>query len=209
MRLQGKITRWDDDRGFGFITWHGDGSSVFFHIKALSGTSRRPEVGDIVSYELAKGKDDKPKAVKVRFTDQLKPKPKAVRKRQSGISPVVFTALFVCFLVASAYLNRISWLVVLAYLVASIVTFFAYGWDKSSARLGKWRTPEATLHTMGLFGGWPGGLAAQRFLRHKSSKGEFLFAFWFTAVLNFVAVGYLVWVGDAGLINQFTGKMGK
>ena len=29
MRLQGRITRWDDERGFGFVSWHGDGSAVF------------------------------------------------------------------------------------------------------------------------------------------------------------------------------------
>ncbi len=71
-----------------------------------------------------------------------------------------------------------------------------------AARLGKWRTPESTLHAMGLLGGWPGGLAAQRFLRHKSSKRALLATFWFTVVLNVLAAGYLVWVGDAGLINR-------
>jgi len=55
---------------------------------------------------------------------------------------------------------------------------------------------------MGLVGGWPGALAAQRLLRHKSSKQEFLSVFWVTVFLNVVAVGYLVWSGDAGFINQ-------
>jgi len=202
MRLQGKITRWDDEKGFGFISWHGDGSSVFVHIKAFSRTSRRPEVGDIVSYEVTKGKDGKSRAEKVRFSNQSQPKRQSAGRRQNGSLPVLFTVLFVCFLLVAAYFNRISWLVVVLYFAASLITFFTYGWDKSSARLGNWRTPEYNLHLMGLVGGWPGALAAQRLLRHKSSKQEFLSVFWVTVFLNVAAVGFLVWSGDTGFINQ-------
>jgi uncharacterized membrane protein YsdA (DUF1294 family)/cold shock CspA family protein len=202
MRLQGKITRWDDEKGFGFISWHGDGTSAFVHIKAFPRSSRRPKVGDIVSYEIAKGKNGKSRAEKVRFSDQSQPKHHSTGKRQNGPLPVVFTSSFVCFLFLAAYFDRISWMVVVAYFVASLVTFFAYAWDKSSARLGAWRTTEASLHLMGLVGGWPGALAAQRLFRHKSSKQEFLSVFWITAFLNVAAVGYLTWSGDAGFINQ-------
>lgn len=207
MRLQGKITRWDDDRGFGFISWHGDASSVFVHIKAFSTTSRRPEVGDIVSYQITTDTNGKSRAEKVRFSDQPKPQQKSSVKRQGSAWPVTFVSLFLCFIVASAFLNRISWVVVGACGAMSLATFFAYGWDKSSARLGNWRTPESTLHLMGLVGGWPGGLAAQRLLRHKSSKQEFLSAFWVTAFLNVVAIGYLVWSGEAGFINQLINEL--
>lgn len=202
MRIQGKITRWDDERGFGFISRHGDGSSVFVHIKAFSGTSWRPVVGNTVSYEIAKGKDGKSRAERVRFSSQTKAKKQLVGKRQSGSFAVIFTWLFVFFIIASAYVNRISWLLIGLYGAASLAAFFAYGRDKSAARLGNWRTPESTLHLMGLVGGWPGGLAAQRLLRHKSSKQEFLSVFWFTVFLNVAAVGYLVWRGGGGFINQ-------
>lgn len=207
MRLQGKITRWDDERGFGFISSHGDESTVFVHIKAFSGNSRRPEVGDIVSYEMAKDKNGKPRAEKVRLSGRVKPRKQSAGKRQSGSLAVILASLFVCSLIISAYFNRISWLVVIAYAVMSLVTFLAYGRDKSSARLGNWRTPESTLHLMGLVGGWPGGLAAQRLLRHKSSKREFLFTFWVTAFLNVGAVGYLVWSGDASFIKHLINEV--
>jgi uncharacterized membrane protein YsdA (DUF1294 family)/cold shock CspA family protein len=200
MRLQGKITRWDDEKGFGFISWHGDGSSTFVHIKAFDRTSRRPKVGDIVSYAIAKGTNGKSRAEKVRFSDQ--PKRHSSGRRQNGPLPVMFAILFVCFLFLSASFNRISWMVVVAYFAASLVTFVAYAWDKSSARLGYWRTTEASLHLMGLVGGWPGALAGQRLLRHKSSKQEFLSAFWITVFLNVAAVSYLAWSGDAGSTNQ-------
>lgn len=204
MRLQGKIIRWDDDRGFGFISWHGDKSTVFVHIKSFSGKSRRPEVGNIVTYEVTKGKNGKTRAEKVRFSDQVKPKRQSAGNRKRSSLPIIFTSLFVCCLIVSAYFNRIAWFVVIAYAAASVVTFFAYGWDKSSARRGNWRTAESTLHLMGLVGGWPGGLAAQRLLRHKSSKQKFLFTFWVTVFINIAAISYVVGSGDASFINHFT-----
>ncbi|WP_312409391.1 DUF1294 domain-containing protein [Comamonas sp.] len=74
------------------------------------------------------------------------------------------------------------------YLLASLVTFAWYAWDKAAARQGHWRTPEKHLWLLGLLGGWPGALLAQRWLRHKSSKQEFLQVFWLTVVLNLVGL---------------------
>ena len=33
--LTGELTRWDDERGFGFVTPLGGGSEVFLHISAV------------------------------------------------------------------------------------------------------------------------------------------------------------------------------
>jgi len=70
------------------------------------------------------------------------------------------------------------------YAGASLVTFFAYAFDKSAAQRGAWRTSEGTLHLLALAGGWPGALLAQQWLRHKSSKAEFRSVFWVTVVMN-------------------------
>jgi len=70
------------------------------------------------------------------------------------------------------------------YAIASAVCFIAYALDKSAARKGRRRTPERTLLLLGLAGGWPGGLAAQQLLRHKSSKTSFLAKFWLTVMVN-------------------------
>ncbi|HAH49714.1 cold shock and DUF1294 domain-containing protein [Gimesia sp.] len=196
MRLQGKITRWDDEKGFGFISSQDDENTVFVHISAFSHTARRPEAGDPVSYETAHEENGKTRAEKVRFADQ------SVGKRLRSAPAVSFTVMFVGFLLVSVYFNRISWLVLIVYFVASCITFFAYAWDKSAAQRGKWRTAESTLHFMALAGGWPGALAAQRLLRHKSSKHNFLLVYWITVFLNVAVVGYLVWSGDAGFLNQ-------
>ncbi len=71
-----------------------------------------------------------------------------------------------------------------AYLLTSLGCFLAYAIDKSAARRGNWRTPEATLLLLGLVGGWPGGLLAQQWLRHKTSKTAFQWKFHLTVALN-------------------------
>ena len=88
------------------------------------------------------------------------------------------------------------------YAVASAVCFVVYALDKSAARQGRRRTPERTLLLLGLAGGWPGGLAAQQLLRHKSSKTSFLVKFWLTVMLNLAILIALQagWVSFGGLL---------
>ncbi|WP_307731924.1 DUF1294 domain-containing protein [Pseudoduganella sp. SL102] len=74
------------------------------------------------------------------------------------------------------------------YALASLATFIAYAIDKRAARLGRRRTPERTLLLLGLAGGWPGALLAQRLVRHKSSKAAFLAKHWWTVALNVAIV---------------------
>ncbi|HBI68615.1 MAG TPA: DUF1294 domain-containing protein [Massilia sp.] len=80
-----------------------------------------------------------------------------------------------------------------AYVVTSLSCFVAYAIDKSAARKGGWRTPERTLLLLGLVGGWPGGLLAQQWLRHKSAKRSFQAMFWVTVALNVAGFAYLSW----------------
>ena len=53
MRYQGRITRWNDDRGYGFILPNLGGEEVFLHIKAFKPRQPRPAGDEIVTYELA------------------------------------------------------------------------------------------------------------------------------------------------------------
>ncbi len=80
-----------------------------------------------------------------------------------------------------------------AYGLASLVTFIAYGLDKRAARLGRRRTPEGTLHTLELLGGWPGALAAQRVFRHKTVDRGFLAVFWLIVTLHVFGWALVGW----------------
>ncbi|HJV70257.1 cold shock domain-containing protein [Ideonella sp.] len=65
MRLTGTLRSWNDDRGFGFIAPRHGGVEVFVHISALPRDGTRPTVGETVTYELGRGRDGNPQAVKV------------------------------------------------------------------------------------------------------------------------------------------------
>lgn len=48
----GQLVKWNDERGFGFVTPSVGGNQVFLHISAIPKTSRRPRVGDTILYRL-------------------------------------------------------------------------------------------------------------------------------------------------------------
>ncbi|BDZ64709.1 DUF1294 domain-containing protein [Agromyces mangrovi Wang et al. 2018] len=119
------------------------------------------------------------------------------QRRRNGVQPAAFLpiALFaVLWVVLALTVGTPAWLGIV-YAVASVVAFVLYAVDKRAAGAGRRRTPESTLLTAGLVGGWPGAIVAQQALRHKTVKREFRVPFWITVVVNvlaFVAVCVLL-----------------
>lgn len=99
--------------------------------------------------------------------------------------------------------HRLHWILLAAYALASVVSFTLYAIDKSKARQNKWRTPEATLLAADLLCGWPGGLLAQNFLRHKNQKASYQIKFWLLAVINTLLLCLWIWPSTiSGLIKN-------
>lgn len=74
MRYQGKIKTWKDDKGFGFISPNGGGADIFLHISKLTGTKRKPVVGDSVTFEVVSDSRNRKQGVNVLFAGQkIKP----------------------------------------------------------------------------------------------------------------------------------------
>tara|TARA_R110002095_G_scaffold194091_1_gene172339 strand:- start:42 stop:617 length:576 start_codon:yes stop_codon:yes gene_type:complete len=188
MRTKGKITSWNDEKGFGFVEPCLGGKKVFFHISALSRRDRRPEIGQLLTYSLSADKQGKPCAVLASLAGDRRPqKTKTQRSSLATIAVILFFTLVGISVVAA----KIPPLILGLYVVASLLTFITYAIDKSAAKKGTWRTQESTLHLFALLGGWPGALLAQQKLRHKSKKQSFRFVFWVTVCLNMGALGWL------------------
>ena len=68
----------------------------------------------------------------------------------------------------------------------------AYAIDKQKAEADGWRIPENTLHTLELLGGWPGGIVAQKQLRHKNRK--FVYQMVFRAIVGAHLFLFMLWL---------------
>ena len=196
MRYAGRLTDWHDDKGYGFVLPHGGGERAFVHIKAFERPGRRPAVGDLVSYAVARDTRGRLNAVQLRFAGAR------AASARSGRAPSFRVPRTPLALLAGGGLALLAWARVLpaavlfGYTVASGVTFLAYAWDKAAAERGAWRTSEDTLHGLALLGGWPGALLAQGMLRHKSRKASFQWVFWASVVLNCAALAW--WLRRGG-----------
>ncbi len=98
MRTHGTLTKWNDDRGFGFISPAGGGPEVFVHVSAFPRDGRRPTLDEVISYETETGADGKMRAVKIMRPGQkprarLERRGKRERKSVSLIEAVIAVSL--------------------------------------------------------------------------------------------------------------------
>ena len=189
MRFDGHLKSWNDDRGFGFIEAELGGEEIFVHIKSFPAGSGRPQVGQLLSFEVELGPQGKKRAKGIELV-----RASVHRKRRRETLPAewsIASALAIpMFLVVYLWVSltwQVPWWIALCYLGASFVCFITYAIDKSAAENDRSRISENTLLTMGLACGWPGAILAQQALRHKTSKASFRAAFWVTVVVNVAA----------------------
>ncbi|WP_462159117.1 DUF1294 domain-containing protein [Pseudoalteromonas sp. GB56] len=205
MRYQGKLTNWQDDKGFGFVEPNGGGQRSFVHIKSFTQRSRRPMNGDIIAYEQIKERNGKFKAVNVSLASDRKRQTKTKSGHKSGSFAGVVAAIFWLSLGVLVLLNWLPIEIAYLYVGTSVITFFMYVFDKSAAKKGRWRTPEVQLHVWSVIGGWPGAHYAQSRLRHKSSKKAFRQVYWLTIVVNLCAFAWLLTVQGQTLLATVIG----
>jgi uncharacterized membrane protein YsdA (DUF1294 family)/cold shock CspA family protein len=200
MRLQGRVTRWKDEKGFGFIALERGGDDIFLHISDLETRRKRPAVGDIVTFELSYDERRRKRARQVSFAGEEAAAIPSNPARIGFVAP-----LFLLLLGGASLLGKLPYFVPAVYLVLSGVTFAAYAGDKSAARNGEWRTSESALLLLGLLGGWPGALAAQQAYRHKTGKPAFLVPFWGTVAANLLVLA-LAFTPEGGQLLHSLGQ---
>lgn len=204
-KQQGRVIKWQDDKGFGFIETQA-GESVFFHVSEFK-AQRRPDIGEEVVFTTGYDNQRRLQAKEVQelsFVQQkMAQKNKQIRQRnhnrsvqaefEAGQKKRLFLGVgFYGVLILLAVMNTLSWLIVGWYIVLGIITYAMYAKDKAAAQSGDWRTPESTLHLLSALGGWVGAMVAQTYLRHKSQKAEFRLAYYLTVIINLAGLLFIV-----------------
>lgn len=81
-RFHGKLTKWNADRGFGFVVADQGGQELFVHVSAFPRDGRPPAIGEPLSFEMELDKEGRKRAVKVRRPGD--PQPRASRRPSQG-----------------------------------------------------------------------------------------------------------------------------
>jgi uncharacterized membrane protein YsdA (DUF1294 family)/cold shock CspA family protein len=193
MRHQGRITEWNDLRGFGFISPLDGGDRVFVHVMAFRPDSRRPSQGQYVNYSL--GRDERGRTRAEQATYIVSRSARSARPNGSRVGVVTAVLVAVGALAAisvGGWVGRFPLVVPAMYFLCSLGAYWHYRKDKAAARSKSRRAEEVGLLTWGLFGGWPGALVAQHQFRHKIKKRDFQIWFWISVALNCLGL-WIVW----------------
>lgn len=84
MLFEGTLTKWNDDRGFGFVTPAQGGQEIFVHISAFPRDGQRPQLNEALSFEIELDNKGKKRAVSVRRPGSAEPAPSRLRPDSSA-----------------------------------------------------------------------------------------------------------------------------
>ena len=111
MQQHGKLCRWNDERGFGFIKPDAGGSDVFVHISAFPRNAEKPVTGDSLTYDVEMH-DGKPRAIDIQTArishSKINRKRENARDGKSNAGIIIFALLFLalCLIVYSKFYKK-------------------------------------------------------------------------------------------------------
>ncbi len=102
MEQQGRLTQWNDARGFGFITPLSSGPRIFVHISQFQQRNRRPCLNDQLTYSIGRDEQGRLRAKEVRYQKSLQLHP--VKTESFSKNLLIKAALLILLVLASLYL---------------------------------------------------------------------------------------------------------
>lgn len=128
MKIHGTLSKWNDDRGFGFITPAQGGAEIFVHVSAFPRDGQRPRVGEILGFEIETGPDGRKRATALTRPQRASsarpaPRPPAQSRPRRGL------------------FGRLLPLLVIALL--------AVGYDRFGGDFMAWYTPDSSVNLDG------------------------------------------------------------
>lgn len=126
MRIEGTLAKWNDERGFGFISPNKDGTpEVFVHVSVFPKDGQRPSIGELLSFEIETDKDGKKRATNLLFPNRVIRLSTTRQQKPSGRHE------------NSSFLGRIV-------SVAVVLSLVVYGYGKYSHRFAVPENDEAS-----------------------------------------------------------------
>lgn len=113
MRQQGKLVKWSDDKGFGFVSSEDSTELIFVHITAFPKGQSRPTIGETITFDIANDTKKGLQAYNVLYLNRLqqsqsRTKSKVVKKQNNFIVIILVSILIFCSIPLYQLYKRIS-----------------------------------------------------------------------------------------------------
>ena len=115
MKFKGKLIRWNEERGFGFISSSSVKGDVFIHISELKHMSRRPQINDVIYFDITTEKKGKNKAINATIegaqevVQQKRIRPKNNKTKNSSLTSKILLIAVFLGITFVAYATYPSW----------------------------------------------------------------------------------------------------
>jgi uncharacterized membrane protein YsdA (DUF1294 family)/cold shock CspA family protein len=207
MPRSGELVQWNNKGGYGFVRDQAN-NDYYVHVSKLADRQLRPRIGDLLTFEIASGRNGRPAAINVavasaaplreRTMSDVKRISTSVSRYKIGLRTTAATMMTLLILLAIADDRVPVWLGG-TYALMGAASALLYRFDKLYALSGRWRVSETNLHVVDLCFGIIGGLAAQEIYRHKTVKPRFVATTWAIAIVHVLGLAMLAlgWISIA------------
>lgn len=106
MRQQGKVIKWLDDKGYGFVNADGSSEQIFVHISAFPKGQERPNIGELITFEIAIDSKKGLQAYNVTYVNRSDTRVRHGQTSYKNKKSNLGTWIFVAILLMGVYLYK-------------------------------------------------------------------------------------------------------